>query len=144
MPSPWQCRVTLRAATFGNKVEHDILANYPSTNALVATARFAISFVVTCCYPLQAHPTRACITPIVNKCSGESLSENVVHYAITTAFVAVTGTIALNVSDLGAPCATPCATPCAAPCAAPYASPSVPPKCRSHQAPQRAVCARGR
>lgn len=52
----------------GAQVEHDILANYPSTNAIVAIARLAISFVVTCCYPLQAHPTRENIKTIVKAC----------------------------------------------------------------------------
>ena len=87
--------------TFGNKVAHDILANYPANNAIVAVARFAISFVVMCCYPLQAHPTRACITTIVKKTCGNGLDDDFLHYAITTVFVATTATIALLVEDLG-------------------------------------------
>ena len=88
--------------TFGTKVAHDILANYPSSSGIVAVARFAISFVVMCCYPLQAHPTRACITTIVKKTCGKggTLNENAVHYAITTVFVATTATIAFLVEDL--------------------------------------------
>jgi len=87
--------------TFGDKVAHDILANYPAKNMIVAVARFAISFVVTCCYPLQAHPTRACITTIVKKTCGADCSEDVLHYTITTIFVGTTATIAFLVSDLG-------------------------------------------
>jgi amino acid permease len=85
------------------QVMHDILANYPASNGIVAVARFAISFVVMCCYPLQAHPTRACITTIVKKTCGKggTLNENFVHYAITTVFVATTATIAFLVEDLG-------------------------------------------
>ena len=47
--------------TFGDKVAHDILANYPSKNGIVAVARFAISFVVMCCYPLNHYPARMAI-----------------------------------------------------------------------------------
>ena len=87
--------------TFGNKVAHDILANYPATNMIVSLARLAISFVVTCCYPLQAHPTRACLTTIANRLLGGGLDANVVHYTITTVFVLTTATIAMLIDDLG-------------------------------------------
>lgn len=43
----------------------DILSSYPSSNALVAVARCLIAVVVTCCYPLQAHPARGCIASVV-------------------------------------------------------------------------------
>ena len=66
-------------STYGSHVEHDILANYPATNWLVALARLAISFVVMCCYPLQAHPTRACITSIVKALGGAELDEGKVN-----------------------------------------------------------------
>ena len=88
-------------ATYGSKVEHDILANYPTANWLVAIARLAISFVVTCCYPLQAHPTRACITSMVRTLGGAELPEAKVHLTITTCFLVVTGYIAFTISDLG-------------------------------------------
>ena len=88
-------------STFGSKVQHDILANYPSSNALVAVARIAISFVVTCCYPLQAHPTRDNVKTIVNALSPTKLDDHTAHVAITTVFVAATGTIACTVDDLG-------------------------------------------
>ena len=95
------CLGTAGYTTFGSKVEHDILANYPSTNAVVAVARLAISFVVTCCYPLQAHPTRDNVKTIVNALSPTKLDDHTAHVAITTVFVAATGTIACTVDDLG-------------------------------------------
>ena len=95
------CAGSAGYATFGSKVEHDILANYPSNNGIVAIARFAISFVVMCCYPLQAHPTRACVTTILKKTCGKDLGPDTLHYGITTVFVIATATVALLVSDLG-------------------------------------------
>ena len=72
-------------STFGTKVEHDILANYPASNQMVAIARLAISFVVTCCYPLQAHPSRTCVTTIVNTTPlGKAIDPTVLHVIITT------------------------------------------------------------
>jgi len=57
---------------------------------------------VTCCYPLQAHPSRTCITTIINTTSaGRAMSPTFLHVLITSIFVAVTGTIAFLVSDLG-------------------------------------------
>lgn len=87
--------------TFGTKVQHDILANYPSSNAIVAVARLAISFVVTCCYPLQGHPTRENVKTIVNSLFPGAMSEDTAHVVITTVFVAATATIACTVDDLG-------------------------------------------
>ena len=61
-----------------------------------------ISLVVTCCYPLQAHPSRTCITTILNTTPiGEAVAPTLLHYIITTIFVVATGTIAFLVSDLG-------------------------------------------
>jgi len=51
--------------TFGNRVNDDILSSYPSSRPIVAIARCLIAIVVTCCYPLQAHPSRGCITSII-------------------------------------------------------------------------------
>ena len=50
---------------YGDEVKSDILTNYPKRSKLVAAARLAISLVVTLCYPLQAHPSRGCVTSIV-------------------------------------------------------------------------------
>ena len=88
-------------STFGGLVDHDILASYPSDNGIVAVARLAISLVVSCCYPLQAHPSRACTTSIVRACGGEDIDDFVLHMAITTVFVLASGSIALVVTDLG-------------------------------------------
>uniref|UniRef100_A0A7S3ANR8 Amino acid transporter transmembrane domain-containing protein n=1 Tax=Haptolina ericina TaxID=156174 RepID=A0A7S3ANR8_9EUKA len=61
-----------------------------------------ISLVVTCCYPLQAHPSRSCVTTIVKTTDfGKSVDPTLLHYIITTAFVGITGTVAFCVSDLG-------------------------------------------
>jgi len=89
-------------ATFGSKVQSNILSNYPSESAVVAAARVMISLVVTCCYPLQAHPSRSCVTTILNTTSlGKALSPTFMHILLTTLFVMASGTIAFFVSDLG-------------------------------------------
>ena len=83
-------------------MQSNILSNYPSDSAIVAAARIMISLVVTCCYPLQAHPSRTCITTILNSTPlGEAIAPSYLHVIITTIFVAATGTIAFLVSDLG-------------------------------------------
>ena len=87
--------------TFGSLVEHDILSSYPADNGIVSTARLAISLVVTCCYPLQAHPCRACVTTIVKKVAPGLVDETLLHVGITTVFLIATGSIAFVVSDLG-------------------------------------------
>ena len=51
-------------ATFGALVQDDVLKSYPTDSKLVAVARIGISLIVTLCYPLQAHPTRMCVTSI--------------------------------------------------------------------------------
>ena len=45
--------------TFGDRVDSDILNNYPQTN-LLSYARIAIVLLVTFSYPLQSHPARRC------------------------------------------------------------------------------------
>lgn len=50
--------------TFGSYVNGDILKSYPQASGIVAVARIGISFIVTMCYPLQAHPSRGCFTSI--------------------------------------------------------------------------------
>ena len=89
--------------TFGSKVAKDILVSYPKSNVVVSAARLAISLVVTCCYPLQAHPSRVSFTSLVKKLAGEKavLDEEVLHWTISSLFVCATGGIALVVSDLG-------------------------------------------
>ena len=52
-------------ATFGSLVAKDILTSYPTSSLVVSIARLSISLVVTSCYPLQAHPSRACVTTIL-------------------------------------------------------------------------------
>mmetsp|Transcript_39714 Transcript_39714/g.104885 ORF Transcript_39714/g.104885 Transcript_39714/m.104885 type:complete len:479 (-) Transcript_39714:273-1709(-) len=51
--------------TYGDAVASDVLESYPDDSLLVGVARIAISLIVTLCYPLQAHPSRGCITSIV-------------------------------------------------------------------------------
>jgi len=88
--------------TFGDQVQGNILKNYPSSSIVVAAARIMISLVVTCCYPLQAHPSRKCLTTIFEKFLGDkACSPSLLHVVITTCFVGFTGTIAFLVSDLG-------------------------------------------
>jgi len=88
--------------TFGNKVQSNILSNYPADSMVVAVARLMISLVVTFCYPLQAHPSRTCVTNILNTIPVcKQIAPTLLHVIITTCFVAFTGTIAFLVSDLG-------------------------------------------
>jgi len=88
--------------TFGSKVAKDILVSYPKSNVIVSAARLAISLVVTCCYPLQAHPSRASFSSIVKKLAGDdAVNDDVLHFVITTLFLACTGSIAFVISDLG-------------------------------------------
>lgn len=69
---------------------------------IVSAARLAISLVVTCCYPLQAHPSRASFSSIVKKLAGDdAVNDDVLHFVITTLFLACTGSIAFVISDLG-------------------------------------------
>jgi len=51
--------------TYGDEVKSDVLENYPEQSLLVGIARLAVSLIVTLCYPLQAHPSRGCITSIL-------------------------------------------------------------------------------
>jgi len=64
-----------------------------------------ISLVVSCCYPLQAHPSRTSIISIVEILAGkekdEWLNATVPYVVITSIFIGCTGTIAFLVSDLG-------------------------------------------
>ena len=87
-------------ATFGDLVQPNVLHSYPAGSLLVAVARVMISLVVMCCYPLQAHPSRACVSTILNRLAGIGHSSGL-HMSLTTAFVLSTGSIALVVSDLG-------------------------------------------
>ena len=48
------------------QVQPNNLSNYPADSVIVAAARLMISLVVTFCYPLQAHPSRTCITTIIS------------------------------------------------------------------------------
>lgn len=88
-------------ATYGELVQHDVLSSYPATSRVVAVARVLISMVVTVSYPLQAHPSRACITTIANRLHGPGLDDHALYLAITSVFVAASGTLAFVVSDLG-------------------------------------------
>lgn len=92
-------------SSFGSAVKSNILSNYPQDSVVVAIARLMISLVVSCCYPLQAHPSRKSIVSILEICAGKSkgewLNAPVPYLVITTTFVACTGTIAFLVSDLG-------------------------------------------
>lgn len=51
--------------TYGDGVASDVLESYPAMSKIVGVARMAISLIVTLCYPLQAHPSRGCITSIL-------------------------------------------------------------------------------
>ncbi|KAG8463571.1 hypothetical protein KFE25_003844 [Diacronema lutheri] len=46
------------ALVYGQKVQPDVLVNYPDDSAPFLAARVGISIVVLCAYPLQAHPSR--------------------------------------------------------------------------------------
>jgi len=87
-------------ATFGSLVAKDILTSYPTSSLVVSIARLSISLVVTSCYPLQAHPSRACVTTILKAC-GSTMDAGVTHVLITTVFILTTASIALAISDLG-------------------------------------------
>jgi len=86
--------------TFGSLVAKDILTSYPTSSLIVSIARICISLVVTTCYPLQAHPSRACVTTILKTC-GSTMDAGVTHVVITTVFIITTASIALSISDLG-------------------------------------------
>ena len=90
-------------ATFGSKVASDILSSYPPASPLVGVARVMIALVVTCCYPLQAHPSRLSLGSIIKKVLGPARapSDAALHWGITAAFVGASTAIALVVDDLG-------------------------------------------
>ena len=48
-----------------------MLESYPEGSRLVGVARLAVSLIVTLCYPLQAHPSRGCITSIIVACGAK-------------------------------------------------------------------------
>jgi len=62
--------------TYGDGVASDVLESYPATSKIVGVARMSISLIVTLCYPLQAHPSRGCITSILlAACAKRSIPE---------------------------------------------------------------------
>jgi amino acid permease len=79
--------------TFGDAVASDVLAAYPPSSAIVATARVAIALVVTFSYPLQSHPARACLTTLLGAPRRGGW--------ITAAFLLLSTSIALSLDDLG-------------------------------------------
>ena len=83
-------------ATFGSKVASDILSSYPPASPLVGVARVMIALVVTCCYPLQAHPSRLSLGSILKKVLGPARapSDTALHWGITAAFVGASTAIA--------------------------------------------------
>jgi len=99
--------------TFGSLVAKDILVSYPTSSYVVACARLAISLVVTTCYPLQGHPARAALSTLVgalttkNEDRRKELANpytpdgHKLSLLLTTLFIAVTGTIACTIHDLG-------------------------------------------
>jgi len=89
-------------STFGALVKPDILRSYPPASSVVGIARTMIAGIVTCCYPLQAHPSRLSIGSIVRKLAGRRApSEAALHVPITACFVGASAAIALVVDDLG-------------------------------------------
>lgn len=77
--------------TFGNKVDHNVLTNYPN-NGVVTIARFAIGILVMLTFPLVFQPVRVSSTHAISHSyeiyhRGEQLSEykkKVMYYVITT------------------------------------------------------------
>ena len=76
------------------------VARFPRFNAQVV--RLMMSVKVTCCYPLQAHPARACIATLLRAAAKrEHVLGQHESLLITGAFVALTAAVALFVDDLG-------------------------------------------
>jgi amino acid permease len=96
--------------TFGDKVESNILINYPN-NVWTSICRVCISFLVIFSYPLQVLPGRASLLALWRRFDKKnidnsyiSLSDNQVkfrHYACTLLFLGGTLGIALALNDLG-------------------------------------------
>ena len=117
-------------STFGGAVGHDVLTTYPSDGpsaGLLAGARLMIAVVVAFSYPLQSHPSRACILSIVEQLlrrrhavsatgqaadgSGSAATPQLgqppnarsrqLHTICTTAFLVCSTAVATTVDDLG-------------------------------------------
>ena len=107
-------------ATFGAYVHSDVLTSYP-TSPLLAVARVAVAIVVTLSYPLQSHPSRACVLAIAEAldarrartaaaatAGGSAVAplptsarrDRRLFLLVTTAFLVLSTVIALLVSDL--------------------------------------------
>ena len=56
--------------SFGDKVQGDVLDNYPGT-ALVSVARCMVALLVTFSFPLQCHPSRQCVLSLLGARRGD-------------------------------------------------------------------------
>jgi len=94
-------------ATYGNKVESDVLKGYPQDSVAVQLTRLFFSFLVTFSYPLQVHPSRTSIMALWSLIAdgraplqGPS-AERRRFWAITVVWVPLSFIVALTVKDLG-------------------------------------------
>ena len=114
--------------TFGDRVHSDLLTSYPPS-PLLAGARALIALVVAFSYPLQSHPSRACILSLTQRCAaarrqrahiasgsgGDAASSGAAssrhgthappppahtHVLVTLCFLLLTTTLAVAVDDL--------------------------------------------
>ncbi|KAH8051859.1 hypothetical protein JL721_11003 [Aureococcus anophagefferens] len=133
--------------TFGDKVQGDILDNYPVEPA-ITVARVFVAALVALSFPLQCHPSRACVMSLLQgarppppddasdaalalRKRAEDRRTRAEHVAVTTVFLVGATLIALSVESLstilsvvGATGRRPCPTSCRA--ASTTASPSRP------------------
>ena len=85
--------------TFGDKVQSDILLNYPNT-WLVTILRVLLSIAIIFSYPMWCNPTRESFCVLFLKKSTADLNKKF-FYIVTYGIVFVTFIIALCVKDLG-------------------------------------------
>ncbi|KAJ8602382.1 hypothetical protein CTAYLR_004239 [Chrysophaeum taylorii] len=85
--------------TFGTHVEGDILTNY-SASPVVATARVFVAFLVSLSYPLQCHPSRACVFSLLESRHPDIRQNTKARLVFTAAFLALSFLIASAVKSL--------------------------------------------
>ena len=102
--------------TFGDKVQGDILDNYPVEPA-ITVARVFVAALVALSFPLQCHPSRACVMSLLQgarppppddasdaalalRKRAEDRRTRAEHVAVTTVFLVGATLIALSVESL--------------------------------------------